>query len=85
MALVASDRYLIVDSEACQLCARCLVQRACRWHAVVRFGGDEPPAIDAGLCTLCYACLDSCAYGAVVLQGRPSASGQAASPEAPGT
>lgn len=66
LSLLAS-RYPVVDADACQLCARCLVLRACRWQAVVRFGRDEPPVIDVGRCTLCWACVEACAFGAVMV------------------
>jgi Fe-S-cluster-containing hydrogenase component 2 len=53
--------------DACRLCARCLAQRACRWQAVIRFDRDEPPVIDVGRCTACWACVDVCEFGAVVV------------------
>jgi formate hydrogenlyase subunit 6/NADH:ubiquinone oxidoreductase subunit I len=41
--------------------------RACRWQAVIRIDRDEPPVIDVGRCTLCWACVDVCEFGAVVV------------------
>jgi formate hydrogenlyase subunit 6/NADH:ubiquinone oxidoreductase subunit I len=41
--------------------------RACRWQAVIRFDRDEPPVIDVGRCTLCWACVEVCESGAVVV------------------
>ncbi len=58
-------RYPVIDPDLCQHCARCLVQRACRWQAIIRFDRDEPPVIDAGRCTLCWACVEVCESGAV--------------------
>ncbi|HSN78229.1 MAG TPA: 4Fe-4S binding protein [Anaerolineae bacterium] len=67
MAPPVSPRYPVIDPDACQLCPRCQVVRACRWQAVIRFDRDEPPVIDAGRCTLCWACVDVCEVGAVVV------------------
>ena len=37
MTQTANDRYLAIDDQLCQMCARCLVMRSCRGMAVLRF------------------------------------------------
>jgi TPP-dependent indolepyruvate ferredoxin oxidoreductase alpha subunit len=66
LAVTSSSKYLAIDDDACHLCARCLVMRACRGMAVVRFDRDEAPYIDPARCAHCLACLDKCPFGALV-------------------
>lgn len=65
MSQLPSGRYPSIDPDACRLCARCEVARACRRMAVIRFDRDEPPVIDVARCTLCLACLEKCPFGAL--------------------
>ncbi len=66
MNLVQEHR-MVVQEDICQNCRKCLVQRGCKYMAVLRFDRDEPPYIDMARCTLCGACLQICPFGAVVL------------------
>lgn len=60
-----SPAYPTIDNIQCMQCRRCAVSKACRYMAVIRFGPDEPPAIDAARCQRCRLCLGVCPTGAL--------------------
>lgn len=59
-------KQLAIDPLRCRVCARCLVSRACRGMAVLRFGQEEAPVIDPARCKHCLVCIDQCPFQAVV-------------------
>ncbi|NOZ71848.1 MAG: 4Fe-4S dicluster domain-containing protein [Chloroflexi bacterium] len=66
----AKAHFLVIDDSLCRLCRRCLVMKACRYMAVIRFDRQEAPVIDVGRCTKCGACLHSCPFEAVQVRGK---------------
>lgn len=57
---------LSIDETACQLCGRCLAQKACKAMAIFRFDREEAPIIDSAACRECWACIAACPFEAVI-------------------
>jgi len=62
---MSRTHYPVIDESLCRLCRRCLVMKACRYMAIIRFARDEAPVIDVGRWTKCGACLHVCPFDAV--------------------
>ena len=74
-ASVAREIRILIDTDKCQTCKRCLASNVCKVKAIMRFDHDEPPFLAIERCYDCRLCIPACPFGAIHMAGQDLTAG----------